>query len=85
MSGTIHVRRSDQKHSVQFALSQVTPDFLKDVFELKYLPKYFKTESSGLAVKILPSTLVPNEYYIIKGPGPAIGRRNGRMLNRDGK
>ena len=78
-SGTVHIRRIGQKGSTEIDISQVTPSFLQDTFELKSLPTYLKVESSIRVVQISPSTVRPNEHYIIEGPlgsGPKAMSRN---------
>ena len=78
-SGTVHIRRIGQKGSTEIDISQVTPSFLQDTFELKSLPTYLKVESSIRVVQISPSTVRPNEHYIIEGPlgsGPKAMSKN---------
>ena len=65
--------------STEIDISQVTPRFLQDTFELKYQPTYLKVESGIRVVQISPSTVRPNEHYIIEGPlgsGPKAMSRN---------
>ena len=68
----IHIRRSDKKNEEVFYAADVTPDFLMGVFELKSPPKFLKSESTGIKMKILQSNLVVNDTYTIEGPGPDI-------------
>ena len=65
-----------------FYISQVTAEFLMEVLELENAPKYLKSESTGLIVKIDPSFLKPNEFYVVKGPGPEIISRMRKIRNR---
>ena len=66
--GFVHVRRSDQREAIMFAISHVTPEFLKDVFELDAIPDFLKVKRSGEMVEIKQSNLVANQNYIIQGP-----------------
>ena len=68
----IHIRRSDKKNEEVFYAADVTPDFLMGVFELKSPPKFLKSESTGIKMKILQANLVVNDTYTIEGPGPDI-------------
>ena len=52
------------------------------------MPSFVMAESNGKEMEIVPSKLVPNENYIVKGPGPDIEvkkRKRNTKLNRDGK
>ena len=52
------------------------------------MPSFVMAESNGKEMEIVPSKLVPNENYIVKGPGPDIEvkkRKRTTKLNRDGK
>ena len=42
------------------------------VFELKSPPKFLRSESTGIKMKILQSNLAVNDTYVIEGPGPDI-------------
>ena len=66
--GFVHVRRSDQREVIMFAISHVTPEFLKDVFELDAIPDFLKIQRSGVIVEIKQSNLVADQNYIIQGP-----------------
>ena len=65
-----------------FYISQVTAEFLMDVLDLEEAPKYLKSESTGLIVKIDPSFLKPNEFYVVKGPGQETISRTRKLRNR---
>ena len=68
LDGFVHVRRSDQREAIMFAISHVTPEFLKDVFELDAIPDFLKVKGSGEMVEIKQSNLVADQNYIIQGP-----------------
>ena len=65
-----------------FYISQVTAEFLKKVFKLEIAPEYLKSDSTGLIVKIDPSFLKPNEFYVVEGPGAEIISRMRKIRNR---
>ena len=86
-SGKIYIRRSDQRDVTAFVIDEVTPENLKDAFELESLPTFLMKESSEQALRIIPSSLIPNENYIVKGPGREIRKKKARRTkqrNRDG-
>ena len=57
------------------------------VFELKAQPKFLKSESTGIKMKILQSNLAVNDTYTIEGPGPdiVISRAEGDSNDLNGK
>ena len=71
----VHIRANDMKEGNEFFIPDVTPEFIMDVLGLESLPRFLITESTGLAVKINPSNLVANEFYVVKGSGPAVPRK----------
>ena len=81
-SGAIYVRRSDQRGVRKFSIDEVTPDILKDVFELESLPTFIMKESNEQALRIIPSSLIPNENYIVKGPGPEIRKKKSKKIKQ---
>ena len=70
--GVIHIRRSDEQTGKEFYTGEVTPDFLKDVFKLESEPHFLESESTGLTVRIIASNLIPNEFYVVEGPGKKV-------------
>ena len=79
----IHIRRSDKKNEEVFYVADVTPDFLMGVFELESPPKFLKSQSTGIKMKINRSNIAVNDTYTVEGPGPdmRISRQEGE--NRD--
>ena len=67
-TGTVHIRRSDQRDAIKFDIDNLTPEYLQDAFQLDNLPTFLKTESSQKIVGISPSKVLPNEHYVIRGP-----------------
>ena len=85
--GVVYVRRIDQQDIIEIDINQITPIFLRDVFNLESFPSYIRAESNNEIVQILPSNVVPNEYYTIEDTGlKTPQRRSKRSLqgNRDG-
>ena len=70
--GVIHIRRSDKQTGKEFYTREVTPDLLKNVFKLESEPHFLESESTGLTVKIIASNLIPNEFYVVEGPGKKV-------------
>ena len=65
----------------EFYIVQVTAKFLQEVFELESAPEYLKLDRTGRIVKIDPSYLIPNEFYVVKGPGLEIISRMREIRN----
>ena len=78
----VYIRRSDKVNGNRFYIDQVTAEFLMNVFELESAPKYLKSESTGTIVNIDPSYLEPDEFYVVKGPGPDIITRMRKIRNQ---
>ena len=71
----VYIRASDRKEGNEFHIPDVTPEFVMEALGLESLPKSLITESTGLIEKIDPSNLVANEFYVVKGLGPAVPRK----------
>ena len=67
-TGTVHIRRSDQRDSIKFEIDNLTPEYLQNAFQLDNLPTFLKKESTQKIVGISPSKVLPNEHYVIRGP-----------------
>ena len=67
-TGTVHIRRSDQRDAIRFEIDNLTPEYLQDAFQFDDLPTFLKTESAQKIVGISPSKVLPNEHYVIRGP-----------------
>ena len=67
-TGTVHIRRSDQRDAIKFDIDNLTPEYLQNAFQLDNLPTFLKTESTQKIVGITPSKVLPNEHYVIRGP-----------------
>ena len=61
----IHVRRAIGEHVLNFKINEVTPQFLKEVFQLEKEPKFLISETTGDVTMIEESKLTGNTYYTI--------------------
>ena len=80
---TVHIRRSDQFYGDKFEANDVTPLLLQEVFELESLPRFLKTELDNQIVRIIPSALKKNGFYVIKGTGEEVKGKMEIPKNRE--
>ena len=73
--GVVYVRRNGQHEITEIDINQITPIFLRDVFNLESFPSHLRAESNNEIVPILQSNVVPNEYYTIEDTGPKTPQR----------
>ena len=67
------IRRSDQKDGLIFALKDINPDFLKEVFELENTPKYLTAENGEIISLPIDSTeFTSMDSYVVKVPGTSL-------------
>ena len=82
-SFTVNIRRSDQFYGKKFEAKDVTPLLLLEVFKLESLPRFLETELDDQIVRIIPSALKKDGFYIIEGPGEAVKSKMEIPKNRD--
>ena len=72
----VHIRRSDQNDGKEFFVDTVTPNFLKEVFELDSVPTHLRSESNDRTVEVSQRDLASNDFYVVKGPGSDVEMEN---------
>ena len=77
--GVVYVRRNSQQDITEIDINQITPIFLRDVFNLESFPSHLRAESNNEIVPILQSNVVPNEYYTIEDTGPKTPQRRSKI------
>ena len=64
-------------------MTEVSPEFLMDVFNLESPPQLLKSESTGLPIEVNTSKLCPYDNYIVQGPGRDIFHKRSKVENRN--
>ena len=83
----IYIRRDDRSQALEFKISQVESEFLKEVFQLEENPHFLISEENGHVFKIgEKSGLKQDEFYTINSADIMEHHMNDkRQMNDRGK